>query len=440
MTDSIVLKVAMARRQSEAGYGRARIDTDSRRQLGLDIGDTIEIVGKRSVVAKVFKCDPEDEGKGMIFIDGLTRTSAGISVDENVTVRRCEPLIAEQVVLAPNIPDGKKIKFEKGIEDIFLKGLLARPLVAGTDIIVPNIALMGNRSTFTIVSTTPTGPVLVTAGTQIVIRDSAKKQKANKSNTGQQITYDDVGGLDEELRRIREMIELPLKHPELFDRLGIGAPRGVLLYGPPGTGKTLIAEAVANESGATLFSVRGPEIMGQYYGQSEERLREIFKKAEESALVKEEEEIPADNLPILPGEDVICGIAKTRGKVLAVGKNTVTVSLENGLRMDIKRSMVRHAPREEKKARVEYGVSGKRAEYTIDLRGLTLEEAIKKVEDQIEAALLSSLPSFSIIHGYGDGILSRGIHEYLKKRKEVKDYRFARPEDGGMGKTYVELF
>ncbi len=164
------------------------------------------------------------------------------------------------------------------------------------------------------------------------------------------------------------------------------------------------------------------------------------KKAEESALVKEEEEIPADNLPILPGEDVICGVAKTRGKVLAVGKNTVTVSLENGLRMDIKRSMVRHAPREEKKARVEYGVSGKRAEYTIDLRGLTLEEAIKKVEDQIEAALLSSLPSFSIIHGYGDGILSRGIHEYLKKRKEVKDYRFARPEDGGMGKTYVELF
>ena len=155
MTDSIVLKVAMAQRQSEAGYGRARIDTDSRRALGLEIGDAIEIVGKRNVVAKVFKCDAADEGRGMIFIDGLTRTNAGVSVDENVTVRKCEPQFAEEVILAPNIPEGKRIKFEKGIEDVFLKGLMARPLVSGTDIIVPNIALMGNRSTFSVVSTIP---------------------------------------------------------------------------------------------------------------------------------------------------------------------------------------------------------------------------------------------------------------------------------------------
>ena len=142
MTESIVLKVGMAQRQSEAGYGRARIDTESRRALGLDIGHPIDIVGNRPGGDKVFKCDPEDEGKGMIFIDGLTRTSAGVSVDENVTVRRCDPLMAEQVVLAPNIPEGKTIKFEKGIEDIFLRGLMARPLVAGTDIIVPNIAFI----------------------------------------------------------------------------------------------------------------------------------------------------------------------------------------------------------------------------------------------------------------------------------------------------------
>lgn len=313
MADSIVLRVSMARRQSEAGYGRARIDGDARRELGLDIGDTIEIVGKRTVVAKVFKCDPEDEGKGMIFIDGLTRTSAGISVDENVTVRKCDPLMAEQVVLAPNIPDGKKIKFEKGIEDIFLRGLMARPLIAGTDIIVPNIALMGNRSTFSVVSTVPQGPVLVSGGTKIVIKDSAKKQKA-KGSTGQQITYDDVGGLDEELRRIREMIELPLKHPELFDRLGIGAPRGVLLYGPPGTGKTLIAEAVANESGATLYSVRGPEIMGQYYGQSEERLRDIFKEA-------------AENAPSIVFLDEIDSIAPNRDSVYGEVERRVVAQL-----------------------------------------------------------------------------------------------------------------
>ena len=333
MTESIVLKVGMAQRQSEAG-----------RALGLDIGDTIEIVGKRKVVAKVFKCDPEDEGKGMIFIDGLTRTSAGVSVDENVTVRRCDPLMAEQVVLAPNIPEGKTIKFEKGIEDIFLRGLMARPLVAGTDIIVPNIALMGNRSTFTVVSTVPQGPVLVTGGTQIVLRDSPRKEKTKKGNTGQQITYDDVGGLDEELKRIREMIELPLKHPELFDRLGIGAPRGVLLYGPPGTGKTLIAEAVANESGASLYSVRGPEIMGQYYGQSEERLRDIFKEASEnspSIVFLDEIDSIAPNRDSVSGEVERRVVAQLltlmdglgdRGNVIVIGATNREDSIDPALR------------------------------------------------------------------------------------------------------------
>ena len=344
MTESIVLKVGMAQRQSEAGYGRARIDTESRRALGLDIGDTIEIVGKRSVVAKVFKCDPEDEGKGMIFIDGLTRTSAGVSVDENVTVKKCEPMMAEQVVLAPNIPEGKKIKFEKGIEDIFLRGLMARPLMAGTDIIVPNIALMGNRSTFTVVSTVPSGPVLVTGGTHIVLRDSPKREKTKKGNTGQQITYDDVGGLDEELKRIREMIELPLKHPELFDRLGIGAPRGVLLYGPPGTGKTLIAEAVANESGASLYSVRGPEIMGQYYGQSEERLRDIFKEASEnspSIVFLDEIDSIAPNRDSVSGEVERRVVAQLltlmdglgdRGSVIVIGATNREDSIDPALR------------------------------------------------------------------------------------------------------------
>jgi len=259
------------------------MDSTSRSELGLELGDTVEIVGKRSVVAKVFRCDPEDEGRGMLFIDGLTRTNAGVSVDESVTVRRCVPQPAEQITLAPNIPEGKRTRFEEGIESMFLKGLMNRPLIADTDIIVPNIALMGNRSTFAVVSTVPKGPVIVGPRTKIVVKDTPRKQPQAKSQRGNQITYDDVGGLDEELKRIREMIELPLKHPELFERLGIGAPRGVLLYGPPGTGKTLMAEAVANESGASLFSVRGPEIIGQYYGQSEERLREIFKEAEENA-------------------------------------------------------------------------------------------------------------------------------------------------------------
>ncbi len=314
MSDSIVLKVAMARSQSEAGYGRARMDGGSRRALGVELGDTVEIAGKRSVVAKVFKCDPEDEGRGMLFIDGLTRTNAGVSVDENVTVRRCTPQPAEQITLAPNIPDGKRIKFESEIENVFLKGLMNRPLVADTDIIVPNIALMGNRSTFTVVSTTPKGAVIVNEKTRIVVKDTPKKQQTAKVQRGHQITYDDVGGLDEELRRIREMIELPLKHPELFERLGIGAPKGVLLYGPPGTGKTLMAEAVANESGAALFSVRGPEIIGQYYGQSEERLREIFKEA-------------AENAPSIVFLDEIDSIAPNRNDVYGEVERRVVAQL-----------------------------------------------------------------------------------------------------------------
>ena len=282
MADSIILKVTMSQRQTESGYGRARIDSASRHELGVEIGDVIEIVGKRTVVAKVFPSGIEDEGHGLIGIDGLARTNAGVSIDENVTVRKCVPSDAESIVLAPNIPEGKKIRFGKDIESVFSNGLQGRPLIAGTDIIVPNVALMGNRSTFNVVSTVPKGAVVVTKNTAITVKDSAQK-KTVKTSAGKQVTYDDVGGLDDELRRIREMIELPLKHPELFERLGIGAPKGVLLYGPPGTGKTLIAEAVANESGANLLSVRGPEIIGQYYGQSEERLRDIFKEASENA-------------------------------------------------------------------------------------------------------------------------------------------------------------
>lgn len=367
MNGSIVLKVAMAQRQSEAGYGRARIDTASRRTLGLELGDTIEIIGRRTVVAKVFKCSPEDEGKGIICIDGLTRTNAGVSVDENVTVRRCEPSLAEKVVLAPNIPENKRIQFEDGIEDVFLNGLMGRPLMADTDIIVPNIALMGSRSTFTVVSTVPTGPVMVGGSTEISIRNTPNiHQKVSKKPTGQQITYDDVGGLDEELKRIREMIELPLKHPELFDRLGIAAPRGVLLYGPPGTGKTLLAEAVANESGATLFSVRGPEIIGQYYGQSEERLRDIFKEASENApsiVFLDEIDSIAPNRDSVHGEverrvvaqllTLMDGL-KDRGNVIVIGATNREDSIDPALRRPGR------FDRE-----IEIGVPGRRARHDI---------------------------------------------------------------------------
>ena len=269
-------------RQTDVGYGRARVDTSSRRRLKLDLGDVIEITGKRTTVAKVFKGDQEDDGLNIIRIDGPTRTSIGVSVNETVKVSKCNPKIAEKVVLTPNIPDGKKVKFEEGAEFIFKKNLLERPLIKGTDILIPNIALMGNRSIFLVNSTVPSGPVIVGPDTEIILKDEPEKVDTRKPRSGK-TTYDDIGGLDDELKRIMEMIELPLKHPELFDRMGISAPKGVLLYGPPGTGKTLIAEAVANEAGASFYAVKGPEIMGRYYGQSEERLRKLFEEAESNA-------------------------------------------------------------------------------------------------------------------------------------------------------------
>ncbi|MCL2031680.1 MAG: CDC48 family AAA ATPase [Methanomassiliicoccaceae archaeon] len=281
MDKYLELKVAMAERQSEVGYGRARIDNESRRYLGLDLGDIIEIIGKRTVVAKIFKGEAGDDGMRLIRIDGPTRTCAGVSVDETVRIRKCDPGIAQKVVLSPNISEGKRISYEEGVENMFRSGLLWRPLIVGMDIMLSNIALMGNRVPYNVTSTVPPGPVVVGEDTEIVVRSEPAKKDKNV-RTGR-TTYDDIGGLDEELRRIREMIELPLKHPELFDRMGISAPKGVLLFGPPGTGKTLIAEAVANESGASFYSIRGPEIMGRYYGQSEERLRKIFEEAEENA-------------------------------------------------------------------------------------------------------------------------------------------------------------
>ena len=282
MGDLIELKVATALMKSEAGFGRVRMDSASFRRLNVQIGDVVEIVGKRSAVAKVMKGAIDDEGKGLIRMDGITRSNAGVTVDESVRVRKAETLPAEKIIISPiGIPAGKKISFREGVDEIFKNGLMNRPVLRDNEIVVPNIALMGNLIQFKVITTVPVGIVVVDQKTEVTIKEMADDKTASTFTS--QVSYEDIGGLEEELKRIREMIELPIKHPELFDRLGITAPKGVLLYGPPGTGKTLIAKAVAKESGASFFSIQGPEIMGSYYGQSEERLRNVFDKAEDSA-------------------------------------------------------------------------------------------------------------------------------------------------------------
>ena len=277
--EGLTLKVARAHHQSEVGLGRARIDSITRKKLSADVGDIIEILGKKKTAAKVFRAANEDEGLGVIRIDGMIRGNAGVSIGEKVVVTKAETQIAQKIIVAPKIPQGKRVRFGQGVEGLFKKGLLNRAVVKGDEIIIPNIALMGGFLPFVVVSTTPSGVVQVTEATELAVKTEPVEVTQIARPSG---TYEDIGGLEDELQRIREMIELPLKHPEVFGRLGIDPPKGVLLYGPPGTGKTLIARAVANEAGANFYAIQGPEIMSKFYGQSEERLRELFTEAEKN--------------------------------------------------------------------------------------------------------------------------------------------------------------
>ncbi len=275
--DGIVLKVEISIQKSEAGLGRVRMDTKARSALGAAIGDIVEIVGTRSTAAKVFKAD---KGEGLIYMDGLSRECAGVGVGDSVRVVRRDKVVADRVTIAPDLPQGK-VKITGDKEGLIKKGLYSRPVIAGDKVDIPNIYLSGSLARYSIINTVPAGIVCITESTVLDILDEPAKGLVNPRRTG--ITYDDVGGLDDQLRKIRDMIEMPLKHPEVFESLGITPPKGVLLYGPPGTGKTLIAKALAKESGATFHSVNGPEIFGKYYGESEEQLRVVFERAQATA-------------------------------------------------------------------------------------------------------------------------------------------------------------
>ena len=268
----VVLRVAEAHGR-DVGRGIARIDPKVMEETGLVSGDVVEIAGKRRTAAIVWPGYAEDYGKGIIRIDGYIRNNAGVSIDEKVTVRKIEVKKAEKITLAPREP--LRIL---GAEE-YLRHLLEGRVVTRGDY-VP-LGIMGRKIDLTVISVQPPAPaVIISPDTQIVISEGKVEAAVREIP---RITYEDIGGLSDAIKKIREMVELPLKYPELFERLGVEAPKGVLLYGPPGTGKTLLAKAVANETNAAFFSISGPEIMSKYYGESEQRLREIFKQAEENA-------------------------------------------------------------------------------------------------------------------------------------------------------------
>ncbi len=268
------LKVAKAI-PSDVGHGRARVPFDN--DLNLKPGDVIEIKGDDVTAAIVWRCRPEDANLGVIRVDGIIRKNAGSQLGSNVTIRKVEAKPCTRLTLSPVMASKQKVRFGPGIEGFARRGLNKRPVVAGDRIFIPGMTLFAEALPFAIMQTTPKGIVQVLPESEIVIKDEAIDEEVDKGATS--ISYEDIGGLGSQLQKVREMIELPLKHPILFRTLGIDPPKGVLLHGPPGTGKTMIAKAVANETNAHFSSINGPEIISKYYGESEKQLREFFEEA-----------------------------------------------------------------------------------------------------------------------------------------------------------------
>ncbi len=269
----ITLKVAEAK-SSDIGTGRARINSKTRKALNVTAGDVIKLVGKKQTVAIVWPALPEDEEMDIIRIDGILRHNAGVGLGDIVRVEKVEAKEAQKVIL------GLKEVSYRFSQDVvnYIKNKLVGKAISKGDVLPIN--LFGAQVLpFVVSAMFPENFGIVTEKTELSIKSEPIKDIENVPT----VTYDDIGGLKEAIQKIREMVELPLRHPELFQRLGIEPPKGVLLYGPPGTGKTLLAKAVANESSASFFYIGGPEIVSKYVGESEERLRRIFKEAEENA-------------------------------------------------------------------------------------------------------------------------------------------------------------
>ncbi|HSQ96390.1 MAG TPA: CDC48 family AAA ATPase [Croceibacterium sp.] len=288
---TVRLQVAAAR-QEESGQGVARMPRSAFQALGITDGDFVEIEGKRLTAAVAIPGYPEDETLEVVRLDGLQRANAGTSSGEHVVIRRAESKPATRVVFAPAQREMRLQGPTEALKRVFFK----KPLVAG-DLVAthgqqpvenmpPEVRRMFNAPAYaltqirlTVVSTVPKGVVHIDETTEVELRAEFEEPRDGRGI----INYDDVGGMEETIKQLREMVELPLRYPELFTRLGVDPPKGVLLHGPPGTGKTRLALAVANESDATFFTINGPEIMGSAYGESEKRLREVFEEATRSA-------------------------------------------------------------------------------------------------------------------------------------------------------------
>src|SRR3989339_743444 len=355
------LKVAEAI-QDDVNKGIVRIDSGFMAQAGLKVGDIVEINGERASVAIIDRAYPGDLGLNIIRMDGIIRKNVKTSIGEMVTLKKAEVKEAKKVIIAP----ARKGIIVRASPELFKSGLIGRAVVKG-DI----VALGGTRRRrsamsespffedvfnildenmmgfefgdikFVVADTLPKQAVIISEHTEVVFNPEAVDVQ---EESVPDITYEDIGGLDDEIKKVREMVELPLKHPEIFERLGIEAPKGVLLHGPPGTGKTLLAKAVANESEANFILLNGPEIMSKFYGESEKRVRDIFGEAEKSApsiIFIDEIDAIAPKREDAGGEverrvvsqllTMMDGL-KTRGRVVVIGATNRPNSLDPALR------------------------------------------------------------------------------------------------------------
>ena len=332
MAEEYTLKVGEAR-PSDVGRGIARVDQAVIYNAGWQAGDVLSISGKKKTAALLLPGYPEDTGTGIVRLDGNIRRNAGVSIDDRAPVKVTKSAPAGKVVFAPTVP----LRITGGEE--YLRRLLDGRVLTRGDVI--EISVMGRKIELVATKITPAAEAVI-IGDRTGIEISEKPAKEERAIP--RISYEDIGGLGPEIKKIREMIELPMKHPELFERLGVEAPKGVLLHGPPGTGKTLLARALASETNSHFQTLSGPEIMSKYYGESEERLREIFKEAEEEApsiifideidsIAPKREEVTGEvERRIVAQLLAVMDGLESRGKVVVIGATNRPDSLDPALR------------------------------------------------------------------------------------------------------------
>ncbi len=477
------LKVGELTGREDFGRGLARIDANTMKQIGIKEGDVIEIEGKRKTVAIAIRAYPADVGLNVVRIDGLVRKNGGTSIGEVVTIRKADAKEAKKVTLAPT---------EKGLilhisPNLLKQNIFMRPVAKG-DIIIANPVFrtrgrggndifeqmfgismeevflpLGQETRLVVVKTDPASGVQITEMTEVELLPEAVEVEETKLPT---VTYEDIGGLGDVVPKIREMIETPLRHPEVFTRLGVDPPKGVLLHGPPGTGKTLLAKAVANEAGAHFISLAGPEIMSKWYGQSEENLRKVFEDAEKNspsiifidevdAIAPKREEVQGEvERRVVSQLLTLMDGLKARGKVVVIAATNRPNAIDPALRRPGRFDREIEIPVPDKK--------GRKDVLQIHTRNMALDKSLSKdevdkliddladktygyvgadisalVKEAAMHALKRVLPDVSALKE--DEPLPKELLEKLMVTKEDFDYAFRIVQPSGMREVMVEV-